>query len=239
MLKKLREIGQQSLSFRKGIRVSWRVTLLSLSNRLRKVHFEKPGFTIAIVLLMPLVLAAFVRELVKPILPPEEPANKNSKVVSVDAKRKSAQRPAPAKLKPVLRLDRLEEYRSREFSEETRDLFEFEEPPPPPPKPKPPPPKPKPSKQLSSKDNSKKTVQSPPPPKPPPPPRVNFPGKYIGYFESTTGVRQAMVRNGEFLFVVQKGDQIARFFRVVSIAPNMLEVLHEPTSTRQKLRFVP
>lgn len=239
MLKRLREIGQRSLTFRKGLRVPWRDSLLSLSESLRKVHIEKPGFTIAVVLVMPLVLAAFARELVKPILPPEEPADKNSKVVSVEAKEKSPQRPAPAKAKPILQLDRLEEYRSREFSEETRDLFEFEEPPPPPPKTKPPPPKPKPAKQLSSKDESKKAVQPPPAPKPPPPPRVNFPGKYIGYFESTTGVRQAMVRNGEFLFVVREGDQIARFFRVLNITPDVLEVSHEPTGTRQRLRFTP
>ncbi len=110
-----------------------------------------------------------------------------------------------AALDPTLRLDLLERNRRVQYESSTRNIFEVYTPPPPPPVESP--------------------VAAPVPFPPPPTPVPTIPLKFYGVATRPGTVqKKAFLTDGEEIFIGQEGDLVARFYTIVRIGLNSIEL---------------
>jgi hypothetical protein len=109
---------------------------------------------------------------------------------------------------PTLRVDLLESSRQVKYEGSSRNIFEPYQPPPPPAPP---------------------AVKAPPPAAPPPQfpaaPAVTIPLKFYGIAERPTGgPKKALLTDGEEIFIAQEGDLVARYYRIIRIGLNTIQL---------------
>ena len=129
----------------------------------------------------------------------------------------------------VVRLDLLGKYQSQTWKGPTRDLFEFVD-------------TQKPATSISTRALNPSSSSPPLPARKPPTgarPRGSLKLSFIGYSESTVGVRQAILKDEKRIYLVQEGDRVGRHYKVARISPSTVEIENELSRTRQQLRFVP
>ncbi len=71
---------------------------------------------------------------------------------------------------------------------------------------------------------------------PPPPPPIDL--RFFGYAARKNGTRRAFLTRGDDVFVASEGDVVSHRYKVVSIAPNSVEVEDLPYHNTQTLRLV-
>lgn len=124
-------------------------------------------------------------------------------------------------LDPTLREDLLERSRSVKYQSSSRNIFQVYTPPPPPA----PPPTPRPSNPTSGPPT--------PPPPPPPPPAAAIPLKFYGVAAPPGSTqKKAFLTDGEEIFIAQEGEVIAKFYKVVRIGVNTIEL--EDSRSKQR-----
>ena len=194
---------------------------------------------IAIAIVVPLCAWLVYRNLLAPADPrlavPQPPAASSRTGSSTEG---SAPAPAPAQraasggplsqedlasLDPTLREDLLERSRQIAYSGSTRNIFQYYTPPPPPAPPAPPPPPPQPSEAAGS--------QSAPPP-PPPPVALKFYGIAA---PPGSGDKKAFLTDGDEIIIAQEGETIARFYKIIRIGVNSIELEDSRSKRRQNL----
>lgn len=128
-----------------------------------------------------------------------------------------------AALDPTLREDLLERSREVKYQGSSRNIFQFNTPPPPPA-----PPTPRPANPSSG---------SPTPPPPAPlPPTANIPLKFYGIAAPPGSTRKkAFLTDGEEIFIAQEGEVIAKFYKVVRIGVNTIELEDNRSKQKQSL----
>ena len=127
-----------------------------------------------------------------------------------------------AALDPTLREDLLERSREVEYQGSSRNIFQVYTPPP-----APPPAAPAPSPTAAA---------SAPPLPPPPPPAPTIPLKFYGVAApSGSPQKKAFLTDGEEIFIAQEGEMIARFYKVVRIGINTIELEDSRSKQKQSL----
>lgn len=203
------------------------------------------GRWIAIVIVVPLCAWLVYRNLLAPADPrlavPEPPAaSPRSAALGVQNSSTEASAPAPARvqragngeplsqqdlasLDPTLREDLLERSRQIAYSGSTRNIFQYYTPPPPPAPPAPPPP-PAPPVEAAA----------PAKPAPPPPPPIAL--KFYGIAAPPgSGDKKAFLTDGEEIIIAREGQTIARFYKVIRIGVNSIELEDSRSQRRQNL----
>ena len=130
-----------------------------------------------------------------------------------------------AALDPTLREDLLERSREVKYQGSSRNIFQVYTPPPPPAPPTPPP------------SNPTATAgPTPPPPPPPPPPAPTIPLKFYGVATPPGSThKKAFLTDGEEIFIAQEGELIAKFYKVVRIGVNTIELEDSRSKQKQSL----
>ena len=198
---------------------------------------------IAIAIVVPLCAWLVYRNLLAPADPrlavPQPPAA-SPRTASLGDSSTAGSAPAPARaqsagsggplsqeelasLDPTLREDLLERSRQIAYSGSTRNIFQYYTPPPPPAPPAPPPPPPQPSEAAGS--------QSAPPP-PPPPVALKFYGIAA---PPGSGDKKAFLTDGDEIIIAQEGETIARFYKIIRIGVNSIELEDSRSKRRQNL----
>ena len=130
-----------------------------------------------------------------------------------------------ASLDPTLREDLLERSRQIAYSGSTRNIFQYYTPPPPPAPPAPPTPPPSASQPVEAA-----TAR----PAPPPPPPIAL--KFYGIAAPPgSGRKKAFLTEGDEIIIAQEGETIARFYTVVRIGVNSIELEDNRSQRRQSL----
>ena len=129
-----------------------------------------------------------------------------------------------AALDPTLSEDLLERSREVEYQGSSRNIFQIYTPPPPPPPPTPPPANP--------------ATAGPPtqPPPPTPPPAPSIPLKFYGVAAPPGSAhKKAFLTDGDEIFIAQEGEMIAKFYKVVRIGVNTIELEDSRSKQKQSL----
>jgi hypothetical protein len=197
---------------------------------------------IAIAMVVPLCAWLVYRNLLAPADPrlsvPEPPAASPRAAALGDSSTEGAA-PAPARvqgagngeplsqeelasLDPTLREDLLERSRQIAYSGSSRNIFQYYTPPPPPAPPVPPPP-------------SQPVEAAPPrPAAPPPPPSIAL--KFYGIAAPPgSGDKKAFLTDGDEIIIAQEGETIARFYKIIRIGINSIELEDSRSRRRQSL----
>ena len=125
-----------------------------------------------------------------------------------------------AALDPTLREDLLERSREVEYEGSSRNIFQVYTPPPPPP--------------TAAPAPSPTAAASAPPLPPPPAPAI--PLKFYGVAAPPGSTRKkAFLTDGEEIFIAQEGELIARFYKVVRIGVNTIELEDSRSKQKQSL----
>lgn len=133
-----------------------------------------------------------------------------------------------AALDPTLREDLLERSRQVEYSGSSRNIFQTYTPPPPPAPPAPPPPPPAPVADPATRPG--------PPPTPPPPP-ISL--KFYGVASPPgSGEKKAFLSDGEEIIIAKEGEVVARFYKVIRIGVNSIELEDSRSQKKQSLPLV-
>jgi len=127
-------------------------------------------------------------------------------------------------LDPTLREDLLERSRQIAYSGSTRNIFQYYTPPPPPAPPAPPPPPSQPAAAAAS--------SQPAPPPPPPPVALKFYGIAA---PPGSGDKKAFLTDGDEIIITREGETIARFYKVIRIGVNSIEIEDSRSKRRQSL----
>jgi hypothetical protein len=128
-----------------------------------------------------------------------------------------------AALDPTLREDLLERSRQIAYTGSSRNIFQYYTPPPPPAPPAPPAPPP---------------VEAPAerPAQPPPPPPIAL--KFYGIASPPgAGDKKAFLIDGEEIVIAKEGDTIGRFYKVIRIGVNSIELEDSRSQRRQSLEL--
>jgi hypothetical protein len=128
-----------------------------------------------------------------------------------------------ASLDPTLREDLLDRSRRIAYSGSTRNIFQYYTPPPPPAPPAPPPSPAQPVDAAPSR---------PAPPPPPPPIALKFYGVAA---PPGSGDKKAFLTDGDEIIITQEGETIARFYKVIRIGVNSIELEDSRSKRRQSL----
>jgi hypothetical protein len=129
-----------------------------------------------------------------------------------------------ASLDPTLREDLLERSRQIAYAGSTRNIFQYYTPPPPPAPPAPP--APPPSQPVEA------APARPAPPPPPPPVALKFYGIAA---PPGAGHKKAFLTDGEEIIIAQEGETIARFYKIIRIGVNSIELEDSRSKRRQSL----
>lgn len=122
-----------------------------------------------------------------------------------------------AALDPTLRLDLLERSRRVQYESSARNIFQVYTPPPP-------------------KPLANPVVAPVPRQQPPPVPVLNIPLKFYGVAARPGTVqKKAFLTDGEEIFIVQEGDLVAKFYKIVRIGVNSIELEDSRSQQRQTL----
>jgi len=126
-----------------------------------------------------------------------------------------------AALDPTLREDLLERSREVEYQGSSRNIFQVYTPPPPP---------------TAAPVSNPSPAASAPPLPPPPPPAPTIPLKFYGVAAPPGSTRKkAFLTDGEEIFIAQEGEMIARFYKVVRIGVNTIELEDSRSKQKQSL----
>ena len=129
-----------------------------------------------------------------------------------------------ASLDPTLREELLERSREVKYQGSSRNIFQIYTPPPPPAPPTPPP------------ANPATAGPTTPPPPPPPPPAPSIPLKFYGVAAPPGSVhKKAFLTDGEEIFIAQEGEVIAKFYKIVRIGVNTIELEDSRSKQKQSL----
>lgn len=135
-----------------------------------------------------------------------------------------------ASLDPTLREDLLERSRQIAYEGSTRNIFQYYAPPPPAPSlapPSPPlPPAPQPVPEMTP------TTPAPVPPAPVPPIDLKFYGIAA---PPGSAEKKAFLTDGDEIIIAQEGETIARFYKIVRIGFNSIELEDNRSQRRQSL----
>jgi len=127
-----------------------------------------------------------------------------------------------AALDPTLREDLLERSRQAAYSGSTRNIFQYYTPPPPPAPPAPPP-APAPVAAAPAR-----------PAAPPAPPPIAL--KFYGIASPPgSGDKKAFLTEGEEIIIAKEGEVIARFYKIIRIGVNSIELEDNRSQSRQSL----
>jgi len=131
-----------------------------------------------------------------------------------------------AALDPTLREDLLERSQQMEYTGSSRNIFQMYTPPPrPPPPPPPPPPRPTPVGD---------TAPRPAPPGPRPAPSISL--KFYGVAAPPgAGEKKAFLSDGDEIIIAREGEVIARFYKVIRIGVNSIELEDSRSKQKQSL----
>ena len=128
-----------------------------------------------------------------------------------------------AALDPTLSEDLLERSREVKYQSSSRNIFQIYTPPPPAP-PTPPP------------SNPATAGPTTPPPPPPPPPAPSIPLKFYGVaVPPGSAHKKAFLTDGEEIFIAQEGEVIAKFYKIVRIGVNTIELEDSRSKQKQSL----
>ena len=159
---------------------------------------------------------------------PSDPSTEGSAPAPARVRRAGSAEPLSqeelASLDPTLRGDLLERSRRIAYSGSTRNIFQYYTPPPPPAPPDPPPPPP-------SQPAGGAAAQPAPPP-PPPPIALKFYGVAA---PPGSGDRKAFLTDGDEIIITKEGETIARFYKVIRIGVNSIELEDSRSQRRQTL----
>jgi len=129
-----------------------------------------------------------------------------------------------AALDPTLREDLLERSRRIAYTGSSRNIFQYYTPPPPPAPPAPPP-APPPAEAAAVR-----------PAQPPPPPPIAL--KFYGIASPPgAGEKRAFLIDGEEIIIAKEGDTIGRFYKVIRIGVNSIELEDSRSQRRQSLEL--
>ena len=127
-----------------------------------------------------------------------------------------------ASLDPTLREDLLERSHQIAYQGSTRNIFQYYTPPPPPAPPPPPPP-----------SQPVETAPARPAPPPPPPPIAL---KFYGIAAPPGSAdKKAFLTDGDEIIIAREGETIARFYKVIRIGVNSIELEDSRSNRRQSL----
>ncbi len=188
------------------------------------------GRWIAVAILVPLCAWLVYRNLLSPqdpklAVPP--PSSDPPRATALGPQDSPSEGTAPlASLDPTLREDLLERSRQIAYEGSTRNIFQYYTPPPPTPPTPPPPPASRPVQQTTP------TRPAPPAPAPASPIALKFYGIAA---PPGSGDKKAFLTDGDEIIIAQEGETIARFYRIVRIGFNSIELEDNRSQRRHSL----
>lgn len=126
-------------------------------------------------------------------------------------------------LDPTLRVDLLERSKHVKYAGESRNIFQFYTPPPPP------------------ATATAPMIESPVPARPFPsaPQPLNIPLKFYGVASRPgTSHKKAFLTDGEEIFIGEEGDMIAKWYKIIQIRMNSIEMEDSRDKRRQQLPLI-
>ena len=189
------------------------------------LSIEKPGFTLALGLVVTALSGAFYKQIGQPLIPLNPSKGSSAHRIHKNNSEAISRHENIKALSATLRLDQLKEFQTRPLISTARNLFQFHAP-----------------YEATFENYEPQRFASSlnlPASARPPSDVTQLSLRYVGYSESAQGKTEAILRDEKQLYVVNEGDRIKRHFVITQITSSMVEIQDEQSQSRQQFRFVP